>query len=169
MLNQERVVIDYVSPQINNGDVFIKRVIDEIVNVDAHVIVDGHDVIAASVLYKHEKAKVWKEIRMQLVINDEWKASFSVEKKGFYTYKVQGWVDHALNWQHGIIRKIDDGQHVNSELLEGAELLKSIIKKANKEEVIVEEKPVEAKSSEAKGETKSKSKSKKRKSKKEDK
>ena len=57
MFNQERVVIDYVSPQINNGDVFIKRVINEIINVDAHVLVDGHDVIAASVLYKHENAK----------------------------------------------------------------------------------------------------------------
>ena len=134
MLNQERVVIDYVSPQINNGDVFIKRVVNEIVNVDAHVLVDGHDVIAASVLYKHEKAKIWKEVRMELVGNDEWKASFTVEKQGFYTYRIQGWVDHALNWQHGIERKIEDGQHVNSELLEGAELLKPIIKKANREE-----------------------------------
>ncbi len=134
MLNQERVVIDYVSPQINNGDVFIKRVVNEIINVDAHVLVDGHDVIAASVLYKHEKAKIWKEVRMQLIGNDEWNASFYVEKQGFYTYKIQGWVDHALNWQHGIERKIEDGQHVNSELLEGAELLKPIIKKANKEE-----------------------------------
>ena len=134
MLNQERVVIDYVSPQINNGDVFIKRVVNEIINVDAHVLVDGHDVIAASVLYKHEKAKIWKEVRMQLIGNDEWNASFYVEKQGFYTYKIQGWVDHALNWQHGIERKIEDGQHVNSELLEGAELLKPIIKKANREE-----------------------------------
>ena len=134
MFNQERVVIDYVSPQINNGDVFIKRVINEIINVDAHVLVDGHDVVAASVLYKHENAKIWKEVRMQLIGNDEWKASFFVDKQGFFTYKIQGWVDHALNWQHGIDRKIDDGQHVNSELLEGAELLKPIIKKANKEE-----------------------------------
>ncbi len=134
MLNQKRVVIDFVSPQINNGEFFIKRVINEIVNVDAHVLADGHDVIAASVLYKHEGDSKWQESRMQLIINDEWKASFIVEKQGFYTYKVQGWVDYALNWQHGIERKIDDNQHVSSELLEGVEFLKTISKKSTKSE-----------------------------------
>ncbi|NNF86313.1 MAG: DUF3416 domain-containing protein, partial [Winogradskyella sp.] len=34
MKNQKRVVIDYVSPQINGGDFFIKRVVNEVVNVN---------------------------------------------------------------------------------------------------------------------------------------
>ena len=135
MQNQRRVVIDFVSPQINNGEFFIKRVVNEIVNVDAHIFADGHDVVCASVLYKHEKAKIWKEARMQPTFNDEWKASFVVEKQGFYTYKVEAWVDYALNWQHGIERKIDDNQHVNSELLEGVEFVKSIAKKATNTEI----------------------------------
>ena len=130
MLNQKRVVIDFVSPKINNGEFFIKRVVNEIINVDAHVIADGHDVIAASVLYKHESASKWQEVRMQPTFNNEWKAAFTVEKQGFYTYKVEGWVDYALNWQHGIERKIDDHQQVNSELLEGIAFLKDISKKA---------------------------------------
>ena len=130
MLNQKRVVIDFVSPKINNGEFFIKRVVNEIINVDAHVIADGHDVIAASVLYKHESASKWQEVRMQPTFNNEWKAALTVEKQGFYTYKVEGWVDYALNWQHGIERKIDDHQQVNSELLEGIAFLKDISKKA---------------------------------------
>ena len=134
MQNQKRVVIDYVSPQINGGEFFIKRVVNEVVNIDAHVLVDGHDVIAASVLYKHEKSKAWNEVRMQLINNDEWKASFAVEKQGFYSYKVEGWVDYALNWQHGIERKIADNQHVKSELLEGVLYLKPLLKKATKTE-----------------------------------
>ncbi|MEH6537476.1 MAG: alpha-1,4-glucan--maltose-1-phosphate maltosyltransferase [Psychroserpens sp.] len=134
MQNQNRVVIDAVSPQINCGEFFIKRIVNEIVNIDAHVLVDGHDVIAASVLFKHEKELKWSEARMHLVENDEWKASFTVEKQGFYSYKVQGWVDYALNWQHGIERKIDDNQHVKSELLEGVSLLKPLLNKATKEE-----------------------------------
>ncbi len=134
MLNQKRVVIDYVSPQINGGDFYIKRVVNEIVNVGAHILVDGHDVIAASVLFKHEKAKKWDEARMHEIGNDEWKASFSVENQGFYAYKVQGWVDYALNWQHGIERKIDDNQHVKSELLEGVLFLEPLLMKATQEE-----------------------------------
>ncbi len=134
MQNQKRVVIDYVYPKINDGDFYIKRVVNEIVNVDAHVLVDGHDIIAASVLYKHDDEKEWHETRMHHVVNDEWKASFKVTKQGYYTYKVQGWVDYALNWQHGIERKIQDNQHVSSELLEGIELIKQIKEKTAKDD-----------------------------------
>ena len=131
MQNQKRVVIDYVYPKINNGDFYIKRVVGEIVAVDANVLGDGHDIIAASVLYKHESEKKWSEARMNLVGNDEWKAAFTVEKQGYYAYKVEAWVDYALNWQHGIQRKIEDNQHVKSELLEGIEFLKTTSKKGN--------------------------------------
>ncbi|MCH2194309.1 alpha-1,4-glucan--maltose-1-phosphate maltosyltransferase [Kordia sp.] len=134
MQNQKRVVIDHISPQLNGGEFFIKRIVNEIVTVNAHVLVDGHDVIAASVVYKHEKERTWKEVRMEDTGNDEWKASFVVEKQGFYTYKVQGWVDDALNWQHGAERKIDDNQYISSELLEGADLLKPLLKKVTKTE-----------------------------------
>ena len=134
MLNQKRVVIDYVSPEINCGEFFIKRVVNEVVNVSAHVLADGHDVLGASVLFKHENEKNWKETRLQLVMNDEWFASFTVEKQGFYLYKIEGWVDYALNWQHGIERKIDDGQKVTSELLEGVDYLKALLKVATASE-----------------------------------
>ena len=130
MIDQKRVVIDQVTPQLNCGEFYIKRVLGEFVNVNAHVLVDGHDVIAASVLFKHEKEKKWSEVRMQDAGNDEWFATFQVEKQGFYTYKVEGWVDYALNWQHGIERKIDDNQKVTSELLEGAQLIEPLLKRA---------------------------------------
>lgn len=134
MQNQSRIVIENIAPQINQGTVFIKRVVDEIVNVAADVLVDGHDVLQASLLYKHESDKKWSEIRMQPTSNDGYIASFQTSKQGFYTYKIEGWVDYALNWQHGIGRKIDDHQHVSSELLEGAELLTAILKKVNKDD-----------------------------------
>ena len=134
MQNQSRIVIENIAPQLNCGAIFIKRVVNEIVNVTADVLVDGHDVLQVSVLYKHESEKTWSETRMQELGNDAYSASFTTTKQGYYTYKLQGWVDYALNWQHGIERKIDDHQHVNSELLEGAELLNSIKGKLSKDE-----------------------------------
>jgi starch synthase (maltosyl-transferring) len=131
MKNQQRVVIEHVSPQLNGGEFFIKRVVNEIVTVNAIILADGHDIIAAEVQYKHEKGKKWQEVRMQSHHDSHWNASFKVTKQGFYTYRVVGWVDYALNWQHGIHRKIDDNQHVNSELLEGIEFLKTCSKKGN--------------------------------------
>ena len=93
MQKQERVVIEHISPQINGGDFFIKRVVNEIVTVQSQILVDGHDILAASVLLKHKGDKKWREVRMQHIGNDDWQASFTVEKQGFYIYKIQGWVD----------------------------------------------------------------------------
>ena len=134
MQNQSRIVIENIAPQLNCGTIYIKRVVNEIVNITADVLVDGHDVLQASVLYKHESEKKWSETRMQDLGNDGYSASFITSKQGFYSYKLQGWVDYALNWQHGIERKIDDHQHVSSELLEGAELLDHLKGKLSKDE-----------------------------------
>jgi starch synthase (maltosyl-transferring) len=132
MQNQKRVIIDYVSPNVNCGEFNIKRVVNEIVNLKSYILCDGHDILGASVLYKHKNERKWRQKRMHLVENDEWHASFKVEKQGYYTYKVEGWVDYALNWQHGIKRKIEDHQHVTSELLDGIEFLKTIKNKTEK-------------------------------------
>jgi starch synthase (maltosyl-transferring) len=134
MKNQKRVVIDGVWPNLNNGEFYIKRVVNESVQVGADVLVDGHDVIAAALLYKHEGSRSWKELRMHTEHSNYYQATFQVTEQGIYSYKVVGWVDYALNWQHGISRKIDDDQHVNSELLEGLYFLKKCMVKAKASE-----------------------------------
>ena len=134
MQKQQRVVIDRVSPQINGGAFSIKRVVGQLVHVTADVLADGHDVIAASIQFKHQSERKWQEVRMTPGHNDDWFGSFRVEKQGNYKYKIEGWVDYALNWQHGIERKIDDGQRVTSELSEGILHLERALKKGNAKE-----------------------------------
>lgn len=134
MQNQSRIVVENVAPLLNGGAIFIKRVVDEIVTVTADVLVDGHDVIQASLLYKHESEKKWSETRMNPTFNDEFSASFQTIKQGFYSYKVEGWVDYTLNWQHGIQRKIDDYQNVKSELLEGAVIIESLLNNVSEDD-----------------------------------
>ncbi len=134
MLRQQRVVIENVSPQIQCGEFFIKRTVGEKVTVYADVLPDGHDVIQAEILYKHHDEKKYSEIRMQDQGQDVYFETFTVDKQGFYDYKVQGWVDHALNWQHGIEAKLEDGQQVKSELLDGVQYLEYVSKKAPAQE-----------------------------------
>ncbi|MFM2230287.1 MAG: hypothetical protein RL607_1545, partial [Bacteroidota bacterium] len=52
----------------------------------------------------------------------------------FYTYFVEAWVDYALNWQYGITKKIKDNQQVKSELLEGIEYIKPLLKEVSTSE-----------------------------------
>ncbi|MGA8854425.1 MAG: maltotransferase domain-containing protein, partial [Christiangramia sp.] len=137
MLEKSRIVIENISPVINCGDYPVKRVLDEIVNVQATIFGDGHDIIQASIFYKHSGKRTWNETRMHPAENDTWDGLFKVEKQGDYEYYLQGWEDHGLNWRHGIIKKIEDGQQVPSELLEGAEILKPILPKSSKSEAIL--------------------------------
>ncbi|WP_298221693.1 alpha-1,4-glucan--maltose-1-phosphate maltosyltransferase [Flavobacterium sp.] len=131
MQRQTRIVIENVLPQLDGGAFAIKRIINQKVTVTADVFSDGHDVIECQVQYKHEKDKKWQQVRMRPTENDAWTAEFIVDKQGTYTYFVEGWVDYALNWQHGTERKIQDNQHVKSELLEGAEYVKAVQKLAD--------------------------------------
>ena len=52
MLNQKRVVIENVLPQLNDGAFFIKRVAGQKVTVTADIMSDGHDVMEAVVQFK---------------------------------------------------------------------------------------------------------------------
>ncbi len=134
MLNQKRVIIENVMPQLDNGAFFIKRIIGQNIIVSADIISDGHDVMQAEVHYKHEKEKKWTQKRMNELPNDTFESSFSVERQGFYSYFVEAWIDYELNWQYGIGKKIKDNQIVKSELLEGVEYIKPLLKKVNASE-----------------------------------
>jgi starch synthase (maltosyl-transferring) len=134
MQNQTRIVIENLSPQIDCGAYFIKRIVGQTITVTADVFSDGHDIIECCVKFKHEADENWQEVRMVPRENEQWTATFKVEKQGLYSYFVEGWVDYALNWQHGTERKIQDNQYVKSELLEGAEYVNSIINLANDSE-----------------------------------
>ncbi len=57
MLNQKRVIIENILPQLDNGAFFIKRIVGQKVIVTADIISDGHDVMEAIVQFKHEKEK----------------------------------------------------------------------------------------------------------------
>lgn len=122
---RNRVVIEHVRPEVNGGRFFIKRIVGEDIKVSAHIFSDGHDYIRAALLYKNEKEKRWSEVPMQDHVNDEWSGSFTVKKRGFYHYKIEGWVDHLYNWYKGFLKKEAAGQQMQVELLIGANLLKS--------------------------------------------
>jgi len=131
MLNQQRVLLTNIQPQIEGGSYAVKRIVGQELTVTADVLCDGHDVIQASVRYKHQSKRSWSEVRMTALENDQMTATFTVEQQGNYSYRVEGWVDESLNWLHGIEKKIAANVFVKSELLEGSVYLSNLLK-ANK-------------------------------------
>ena len=95
---RSRVVIEEVTPQVNGGRYPACRIIGDEVTVTAAVFGDGHDHIAARLLYKHKSERRWRFVTMQPIGNDIWSATFTVNELGHWTFAVLGWVDHFDTW-----------------------------------------------------------------------
>ncbi|MCI0485003.1 MAG: alpha-1,4-glucan--maltose-1-phosphate maltosyltransferase [Blastocatellia bacterium] len=126
---RQRVIIERVKPEIDCGRFPIKRVIGERVVVRAGIFTDGHDRVAAALLYRHTDESEWRETRMKPLVNDEWEGAFTVEEKGIYYYTLQAWVDHFQTWQKDLQKKSDARQDVTVDLLTGAQLIEQAAKR----------------------------------------
>jgi starch synthase (maltosyl-transferring) len=123
---QRRVVIENLRPSVDDGRFPVKRTVGERVVVSADVFADGHDVLAAVVLYRRADSNVWRETPMAPLGNDRWQGQFVVDTLGEYEYTVEGWVDRFASWRHELSAKIGAGQDVSSELLEGGRIVQGL-------------------------------------------
>ena len=119
-MDRRRVVIEGIRPEVGGGRFPIRRVVGEVVAVEADVFVDGHDEVSARLCWRHEKQRSWRETPMAALGNDRWRASFPVDTLGTYRYRVEGWVDHFKTWRHDLKKRIDAAQDVAVDLLIGA-------------------------------------------------
>jgi len=119
-MDRRRVVVEGIRPMVDGGRFPIKRVVGEVVAVEADVYADGHDEVSARLRWRHEKQRSWREAPMVSLGNDRWRASFPVETLGTYRYTVEGWVDHFKTWRHDLKKRLDAAQDVAIDLLIGA-------------------------------------------------
>lgn len=123
---QSRVIIENVQPQVDGGHYPAKFTIGEYVRVTADIFGDGHDHLRAQVLYKHETDESWSTLELKPQSNDNWAATFPVDRKGFYLFTIRAWVDHLETWYDGFRKKAEAAVDVHVELMEGAALLRKI-------------------------------------------
>ncbi len=60
---------------------------------------------------------------MEPLVNDRWRATFTVTEIGTYAFKVCGWVDHFKTWARDLKKRVDAGQDVTVDLSIGAEMI----------------------------------------------
>jgi len=120
---QRRVIVENLYPEVDGGRFPIKRTVGETVRVSADVFADGHDTIAAVLLYRRTGAAKWTEAPMEAAGNDRFTAAFTVDALGAFEYTVEGWIDRFTSWRVELSKKVGVGQDVASELLEGAEII----------------------------------------------
>ncbi len=115
---QRRVIIERVTPQIDEGRFPVKRTLGEEVSVEADVFADGHDAVAAMLLWRPRGDRKWTEVPMAPLGNDRWRAAFRVADRRDHEFTVEGWIDRVATWRDGLEKKLAAGQDVTNERLE---------------------------------------------------
>jgi starch synthase (maltosyl-transferring) len=127
-----RVVVEGVEPEIDCGRYPIKRTVGEKVVVEADVFTDGHDSISCALLWRSASERDWREMEMEPLGNDRWRAAFQVTELGPWLYTVVGWVDHFKTWRKDFQKRVDAGQDVSVDLRIGAGYVREAAGRARK-------------------------------------
>src|SRR5437867_3666471 len=119
---RRRVVIESVSPAVDDGRFPAKRVAGDVVSVEADIFADGHDVLSAVMSHRHQSESRRKETRMTALGNDRWRAELPVTELGLYFFTVEAWVDHFLTWHCDLQKR--DPSDLEMQLRIGLEMIR---------------------------------------------
>ncbi len=115
--------IEDVYPRIDGGRFAVKRIVGERVEVWADIYRDGHDVVAASLIWRREQDRQWHREPMSHDSNDRWGGSFVPDAPGRYVYAIEAWTDEFATWRHGFELKQQAGTDLPVDAIEGAGML----------------------------------------------
>jgi starch synthase (maltosyl-transferring) len=114
-----RIAIERVYPELDCGRFPIKRVVGDRLEVWADIFRDGHDVIAASLKLRAADEQDWRAVPMRHFDNDRWTGSAVLERNLRYAYTIEAWTDVFASWRQDTVKKVDAGQNVDLDLIEG--------------------------------------------------
>jgi starch synthase (maltosyl-transferring) len=127
---RKRVVIEGVKPEVNGGRFAAKRVVGDMVRVEADIFTDGHDAISGVLMFRHQNSNTWSEQSIQFDVNDRWWAEFAVSEIGRYRYTLEAWVDHFETWRRDLVKRINADQDTPIDYVIGADHVKGTVARA---------------------------------------
>ena len=129
-----RLGISDVAPVVSCGSFSARAVVGEQLPITATVFREGHDAVAANVVWTppeagpDDAAGKTPLIRMERYGQepDRWLALVSPDREGRWSFCVEAWSDPLATWHHAVEVKIAAGQgpeDLANELEDGARLL----------------------------------------------
>ena len=125
------VIIENIAPAVDGGRYAAKREIGARVEVTADIFKEGHDSLAAFILYRPEAETAWREAPMRFVENDRWAGEIVVDAIGRWVFVIEAVTDAFESWLHDLVKRLDAKQEVTSELQEGAALVAAAAERAH--------------------------------------
>ena len=120
------VAIEAVRPQVAGGDFAVKCVVGRPLVIEADVFADGHDVIAAEIVWSAADGSDEQRTPMIAIGNDRWRAAITPRQVGRHSFVVRGWRDEYGSLCHALEVKHRAGVDVGVEIAEAAVLLQTL-------------------------------------------
>ena len=118
----ERVIVEHVTPEVDEGLFPARRTVGEDLVAEADVFTDGHDLVAAAMLWRRVGTSAWHETRMAPLGNDRWRAAFPCAALCDYEFTVEGWLDRVGTLRLAIEKKEAAGQDASIDREEARQL-----------------------------------------------
>jgi starch synthase (maltosyl-transferring) len=118
-----RFLIEEVYPAVDCGRHPVKRIASEPLEVWCDIFRDGHEVVAAALLWRKETESEWRREPLRHYENDRWRGVFTPSEPSRYVYAIEAWTDAFGTWRRDFTLKRGAGQNVELEAQEGLQLL----------------------------------------------
>ena len=122
-----RIVIEEVSPSVDDGRFAAKHLVGEIVQVGADVFMDTQDQLAVDLLWRANNNDLWEAIHMIAIGDDRWVGRLPLQEIGLYEFVIESWHDRFGTYKNNLIKKIEAGINVELEIEEGYLIVKETV------------------------------------------
>lgn len=130
-----RIAIEAVEPVVDGGRFAAKAIAGEPRTVSAVIFADGHDKLAAQLLWRESREAQWQRVPMQPLGNDHWQARFVPPRVGRVVFAVEAWWDLYASYCDELAKKHAAGVSIALELREGVAHLERVAAQAPPEQV----------------------------------
>lgn len=129
------IIIQTVRPSVDGGRYPVKREIGDLLVVHAELFKEGHGLLQAALKVRPGPDAPWHEVPMHPVNAglDLWEGAAPLTALGTWQFTIEAWVDHYGSWRHDTEKKVEAGQDVSLEALEGQVLLAEAEQRAEAE------------------------------------
>ncbi len=114
-----RIAIERVSPLVDFGRYPAKATVGQALTIEADIFMDGHDRLAAELLWWAPGATAPQRRPLRPLGNDRWRASFTPRVTGRHRYSIEAWVDSWGSFRHELAKKAAAGVPTALEVAEG--------------------------------------------------
>lgn len=130
-LTLPRIAIESVEPVVEGGRFAAKATVGQPVTFGAVIFTDGHELMAAELLWRHADRSDWHSLPMTLLGNDHWQARLVPGETGRLVFAIEAWWDDYGTYCSELQKKHAAGLRLDLELEEGRRHLQGAINRAN--------------------------------------